>query len=563
MIDGGVSEIGESRLENIHRLRAGGILAPIVLLRIPPLSGAEEIVGSVDLSLNSEVSVLQSLSHAAESIGTRHDVVLMVDLGDLREGFWPDDLIPAAREVRDLPGVRVVGIGTNLSCYGGVVPTRRNMQALVEHARRVEDVLGTRLEIVSGGNSSSLPLLAAGEMPAEINHLRIGEALLLGRETIERSAWPGTVQDAFVLSAEVIELKRKPSVPIGETAQDAFGAKPSFVDMGERLRAILNIGREDVDVSGLAPLEPEVSIIGASSDHLILDLGAGEHRVRLGDELQFLPNYSALLAGMTSAYVEKRLRDRSRVESSTRRLAVFGAAKIFDRIERWEGLRALGYTAEVCDPALLEQPERVAPLLQQGGLPVFAGRESLSVRGYRAVAQYLAREEHGPLGVLWLAPRANLPPELWASELGRDATERDTIGHHTAAEYRCVSAENLVFACLQDATPTEQELIRRLRVEAYTMEDVDLSGVREVIRRSLRRAAFGTRGLYVRFDPACADNGRDGLTNREVHLALELVALSGLLRALDISGYAPTGGREVKRVRHFVLSALGKRILAR
>ncbi|NBC09718.1 MAG: alanine/ornithine racemase family PLP-dependent enzyme, partial [Bacteroidetes bacterium] len=136
-----------------------------------------------------------------------------------------------------------------------------------------------------------------------MNNLRIGEAILLGRETVERRAWPGTSQKAFLLSGEIIEKKRKPSVPIGITGQDAFGATPVFQDRGNILRGILNIGREDVDVEGLEPANPRISILGASSDHLLVDINSLETEPGLGESVEFIPNYSALLACMTSAYV--------------------------------------------------------------------------------------------------------------------------------------------------------------------------------------------------------------------------------------------------------------------
>ncbi len=253
---GGVLSIGESRLQNIHRLQTYGVKTPYMLLRIPPLSEVDDVVASVDISLNSELPVLAALSEAAKRQGLRHAIIIMVDLGDLREGVWPEDLIPFVREVIDLPGIHLVGLGTNLSCYGGIVPSVDNMQQLVDCANQIEQTFGLQLRYISGGNSSSLPLIAAGNMPERINHVRIGEGILLGRETIHRRAWPGTFQDAFCLHAEVIEEKEKPSVPIGETGEDAFGDKPIFVDKGLMDRAIVNMGREDVDVDGIRPTDP-------------------------------------------------------------------------------------------------------------------------------------------------------------------------------------------------------------------------------------------------------------------------------------------------------------------
>lgn len=305
MLRGGVSSIGESRLANIHRLRAHGVNTSYMLLRIPSLSEVDDVVTASDISLNSEASVIAALSAAAHRHGRVHDIIIMVDLGDLREGVWPDDLVSFVREVVDLPGIRIIGLGTTLGCYSGVVPSEDNMQQLVDHACRLERKFRLKLQVISGGSSNLLPLIAAGKMPRRINHVRIGEGILLGRETIHRTAWPGTFQDAFCLHAEIIEEKAKPSMPIGHTSEDAFGRKPAVADKGERERAIVNIGREDVDIDGLKPLDPRLVILGGSSDHLLVDVTAAAGTIRVGDDMTFSLNYSALLAAMTSQYVGK------------------------------------------------------------------------------------------------------------------------------------------------------------------------------------------------------------------------------------------------------------------
>jgi predicted amino acid racemase len=306
MLRGGVASIGDSRVESIRRLREAGVATSFVLLRIPSLSAAAEVAEWTDVSLDSELVVLEALSAAARRRGVAHDVVVMVDLGDLREGVWPDDLLPFVRRALALPGLRIRGLGTNLSCFGGIVPSVENMGRLVALAGEVERAFDLRLDWISGANSSGLELIASGRMPKRVNHARIGEAILLGRETTHRRPWPGTVQDAFLLHAEVLELKRKPSVPIGERGEDAFGERPAFEDRGEIVRALLNVGREDVDIAGIAPADSRMRILGGSSGYLIVDVTAGAARLRVGDDVAFSVNYRALLAAMTSAHVGKR-----------------------------------------------------------------------------------------------------------------------------------------------------------------------------------------------------------------------------------------------------------------
>lgn len=301
----GADLLADSRLENLASLRKGGTPLPLMLLRIPTPSRAQQVVAIADISLVSDAGTIQLLSAAAVSQGKPHKVILMIDLGDLREGIWPDRAMDVLRSVRPLPGIDVIGLGCNLACYGGVIPDTAKMRQLVDLRDEAESALGIHLPVLCGGNSANLPLLLAGGMPPQINLLRIGESILLGRNVLDRSPFPGTRQDTFRLVAEIIELERKPSLPIGPRGQDAFGGVPEFVDRGVRQRAICNIGRQDVVIDNLTPEDPGVIILGGSSDHLILDVEESDHPLKVGDEVAFLPGYGALLAASTSPYVKK------------------------------------------------------------------------------------------------------------------------------------------------------------------------------------------------------------------------------------------------------------------
>lgn len=305
MLRGGVVSLADSRLENIRRMRQAGIATDYLLLREPALSRADEVVAYADASVNSELLTLQALSAAARRQGKIHRVIIMVDLGDLREGLWPDEVPAFLSAAANLEGIQITGLGSNLSCFAGVVPDIHNMQQLVALTRQAR--LGSQhpLRIVSGINSSGLPLIASNQLPEGINHARIGEAILLGRETIQRHPWPGTYQDAFTLHAEIVEVKEKPSLPRGDCAQDAFGHYPVFEDLGIRKRALLNLGREDVDIEGMTPMLENVKIIGASSGYLLVDVTEAQQPLQVGDILSFSLNYAALLAAMTSEYVYK------------------------------------------------------------------------------------------------------------------------------------------------------------------------------------------------------------------------------------------------------------------
>jgi predicted amino acid racemase len=305
MLAGGVTTLADSRLQNVRRLRQAGIDADVMLLRLPRLSEAEDVVRLTQISLNSEVATVRALSHAAQSLDLIHQVILMVEMGDRREGVMPEDALSAARAMKALPGVDLIGIGTNLVCIGGVLPTNENNQALVDLAESIEADLGTPFQVISGGNTYSLDFVLRDEMPDRINQLRVGEGILLGVNSVTKNPLPCPHQDAFTVIAEVIELKTKPSMPEGPIATDAFGRVREWEDLGPRQRAILALGEQDMRISGLRPRRNGAFIVGASSDHLVVDVTEAEPRVQLGDELAFDPLYEAVATGMVSRGVNK------------------------------------------------------------------------------------------------------------------------------------------------------------------------------------------------------------------------------------------------------------------
>ena len=300
LIDGGASALADSRIENIEAMRAAGITAPMTLIRAPMLSQCDRVVAGADASLNSEADVITALAAAARHQGRVHGVVLMVELGDLREGILPHDLEAAARHVLAQTGVRLTGIGANLACQSGVAPSVRNMTELSALAAGLEYSLGVTLDVVSGGNSANLTWALNAADLGRVNELRLGEAILLGRETLHRRPIPGLHTDAFTLVGEVIEAKHKPSRPWGDITQNAFGERPPLLDRGVRARVIVAVGRQDTDHSGLTAPEG-YDMLGASSDHLVLDTEMPLPPI--GSEVRFGLNYAALLRAMTSPYV--------------------------------------------------------------------------------------------------------------------------------------------------------------------------------------------------------------------------------------------------------------------
>jgi len=566
MLRGGVKGLGESRLENIRRLRESGIEAPVMLLRSPPLSLIDEVVRSVDISLNSELAVIRELSRVAERMGRIHDIILMIDLGDLREGIWPNDLVPTVEQILDLPGIRIAGLGTNLTCFGAIIPTEVNLGQLADLAGTVRERFGLDLTYISGGNSSSLPLLLSGGMPKGINHLRIGEAILQGgRDTFLDKPQGELDRDVFLLSGELLEVKTKPSMPIGVSGVDAFGGRPVFKDIGERLRGIVNIGREDANIEGLLPVTPGITVLGASSDHLILDVSDADPQPKVGDKVNFHMSYGALLAAMTSEYVEKVPMYDRHTAAPASRVSIFAEAPLLSALHNHtlDGrLANIGYHVDLT-PAVAA--DRITAALERRATPLIFGHDHrASFIGMSALAQELEA-----FGLVWFDSVASALPQPAGAEVESQSVLYSALGLGLGdgALTPRLSPENVVLIGLRETAPEEVELLTSSPVKIFTIADIDALGMREVMRQAVQIASAGMQGFHVSYNAAVTDipgylPGSGGITIRETHQAMEAIHQSKAMRAMDVTGLdSQAEARLTSVVVHFALSAFGKRIL--
>ncbi len=303
-IENGIAMLGDSRAENLKRLEA--LRAEKWLIRPPMLSEAAQVIRYADVSLNSEMDIILALEAECKLQKRQHKVVLMADLGDIREGFVDyDELIKVARYVETLQNITLHGIGVNLTCFSFVQSDADKMQQLVTIAKRVEEAVGHSLTIVSGGNSATIDLMLRGEICAGVNNLRLGESLLFGKERAKYCFLPGTYRDVFTLECEIVELKQKPSMPWGEIGVDSYGNRPSFVDVGIRKKAVCALGKQDFDVETSRAIDSGIKILGASSDHLMLDVTDSEREYRVGDVVALELGYFSTMRAFTSHYVKK------------------------------------------------------------------------------------------------------------------------------------------------------------------------------------------------------------------------------------------------------------------
>lgn len=318
--ESGIRAFGDSYLldlERLHTLDSGNL--KLMLIRSPSPSQALEVVRLANVSLNTEEFTLTRLSEAAQVLGCTHEVILMVDTGERREGVLPEQLPGLAEATIRLPGIRLVGIGAELGCWRGIIPSATNVGVLVELARDLERRLGIALPVISGGSSNVLPLLLSGNIPTGITQLRIGETILLGRDPVTAEAIPGTYQDTVTLYAEVIEVKEKPLATEGQAGLVAF---PNGIHRaprsGIRRQALVATGKQEIMEDSLEPDLAGAEILGATSNHLMLDVTDAETAVRTGDILRFTLRYPAMMMAFSSPYVNRLYRDESEVGTSVK-----------------------------------------------------------------------------------------------------------------------------------------------------------------------------------------------------------------------------------------------------
>ena len=299
LVDQGIKRLGDSRIENIRNYE--NLPCEKWLIRMPSISEAREVVQFCDVSVNSEIETLKALNQQAIQLKKKHKVILMVDLGDLREGYFKEEhLAEAINYAKQAKGLDLYGLGTNLTCFSFVQSDEEKMNRLLGLAKKYDASV-----CISGGNSATIHLMLENGIPEGINNLRLGESVLFGRERTNYEYLPGTSNDAFIMEAEIIESKEKPSMPIGKIGADSYGHVPVFTDRGIRKRAICALGRQDVDVETMWPVDEGVEIIGASSDHLIVDVTDCEKEFKTGDRICFRLGYFAVMRAFTSKYVEK------------------------------------------------------------------------------------------------------------------------------------------------------------------------------------------------------------------------------------------------------------------
>lgn len=305
----GFRQICDSRLANLKTIKAIDPTIETVFIKPPAKRNAMRIVAYADVSFNTEYATIKALSDAAVQLNKLHKIVIMIELGELREGVMREQFIDFYSKVFELANIEVVGIGTNLSCMYGVLPNHDKLIQLCLYKQLVEAKFNKSIPYISGGASVTIPLIEKGLLPAGVNHFRVGETLFLGTDVYNSKPYHHLHNDVFKLYAEIIELIEKPTTPTGTIGQNLVGEVTSFDDSlptTHAYRAIVDVGLLDVEDGHIKPVAEGMQIAGASSDMMVLDIGTNENELKVGNLVEFSVDYMGILRLMNSNYIEKR-----------------------------------------------------------------------------------------------------------------------------------------------------------------------------------------------------------------------------------------------------------------
>lgn len=295
MKNSGIEILGDSRLKNLERLRNFyGSEQTLMMIRSPMPDEVERLVEVCDISLNTRLETVELINDACRRKKIKHRVIVMVETDDDREGLLPENVTGfCAQLVKNYKFIELYGLGTNARCITKNGPSPESFRILVSLHQKVKKATGIDVPVVSCGNSSSWNLLEQNMIPKGINQVRIGEAILMGHETVNYRPIKGACTDTFILEAQIIEVKKKNN---------------------RAYKIIIALGLQDVRSENILCCEPGLHIIAQSSDHTILGIKEnrpsadknGFLKLKYGSIISFRPDYFGVLSCMTSPFVKKR-----------------------------------------------------------------------------------------------------------------------------------------------------------------------------------------------------------------------------------------------------------------
>lgn len=303
--------IGDSRVSSLKTIKSIDKNLVTMYLKPPSSSFVKNVIKYADISLNTDFDTINKLNKEAQNQQKFHKILIMIEMGELREGVMREKFIDFYSKVFDLSNIEVLGIGTNLGCMYGIEPTFDKLIQLCLYKQLIENKFNRGINLVSGGSSITLPLLSRGKVPKGINHLRIGEAVFLGTSPLNTKKFSNLSTNAFEFKATIVELEKKQQIPDGVIGNGNVG-HASVPDQQlkniEEYKAVLDFGVVDVDIDDITPKDTQARFVGTTSDLSVYGLGQHLKNYKTGGYLSFSPSYMAVARLMNSKYIDKDIK---------------------------------------------------------------------------------------------------------------------------------------------------------------------------------------------------------------------------------------------------------------
>jgi len=312
-----IHSIGDSRLTSLKNIKAVNPGLRTIYIKPPASVYAKEVVEFADVSLNSSLYTIKLLNKEAQKQNKIHRVIIMIELGELREGVLRENVLDFYRQIFNLPHIEVIGIGSNLGCMYGVEPSFDKLMQLVLYKQLIESQFDTKLPYVSGGSSITLPLVESGVVPKELNHFRIGESAFFGTSPLDNKKFSDLSTDTFDLEAWLLEMEEKIIVPDGNISEASIGhTSEQEQDVDRTVKAnkgIFDFGILDVDIDNIKPTDENFEFVGTTSDMTVYKINnvkkpENKDKYKVGKSFIFKPNYMGVARLLNSKFIDKEFR---------------------------------------------------------------------------------------------------------------------------------------------------------------------------------------------------------------------------------------------------------------
>lgn len=305
--------IGDSRTSNLKSVKNINKDLVTMYIKPPAIPLVPEIVKVADISLNTSIETIKAIEDECIKQNKFHKVIIMIEMGELREGVMRDKVVEFYEYIFNLTRVEVIGIGTNLGCMYGIEPTYDKLIQLSLYKELIEAKFKKKMEIVSGGSSINLPMINSGRIPKNINHLRIGEAVFFGTSPLDEKQFKDLHTDVFTYKGNIIEIEEKETVPDGVMTNGNIGHTRDSLSLGTNQeitkthKAIVDFGILDVDFNDINTKDDKLTFVGSTSDMTVYEIPNNKNNpaYNVGDTIDFSATYMGVAKLMNSKFIEK------------------------------------------------------------------------------------------------------------------------------------------------------------------------------------------------------------------------------------------------------------------